>query len=65
MNYDKDTHTLKWNKVDHKGAIAYTPRTGQASTVVGNKIFVYGGQNFHDQKMYGDAFLYDVGIEKL
>jgi N-acetylneuraminic acid mutarotase len=53
---------LNWQKVDQKGAIAYTPRTGQASAIVGDKIFIFGGQNFHDQKQYSDAFFYDISM---
>lgn len=47
--------------MDQKEAISYTPRTGQASALCKDKVFIYGGQNFHQNKMYGDAFLYDIG----
>jgi len=61
LDYSKDNHALKWQKVEQKGAISYTPRTGQASVLCKDKVFIYGGQNFHEQKQYSDAFLYDIG----
>jgi len=64
LSYNKDNYALNWQKVDQKGAISYTPRTGQASAVVGDKIFVFGGQNFHDGKQYNEAFFYDISKEE-
>lgn len=52
---------MTWKKIAYQGAISYTPRTGQAAALCGDKIFVFGGQNFNEGKQYSDAFLYDIG----
>jgi hypothetical protein len=52
--------TLSLKEVQQESPNCFTPRSGQAAVLVGDKIYVFGGQNFHDAKHSEELMTYDI-----
>ena len=55
-----DQETFEWKRLNSTGIIP-SPRGGQSASVIGNRVFVYGGSE--GIYIYDDMFVYDVTLD--